>query len=304
MPPPKDSPLPNPLEGPGDYTFTSQVHNDTYEAISSPKMLATGKTVLISGASKGIGRSIALSFAKTGASQIAIGARSSLSSLVPELKAAAASANRSEPNVLPLELDVSSQASVEAASKAVESTFGKLDIIVNVAGAFQSASITESDPKSWWSVWEVNLLGPYLVARSFVPLLLKGGDKTIVTVSSVGAHLVLPGLSAYQTSKLAQLRLMEFLCVEYAEQNLLAYCVHPGNVPDTDIMGGGDLSNDLKHIFVETKELCADTLTFLTKEKREWLAGRYINCTWDMPEVIEKEEEIVQGDKLKVRMVV
>lgn len=44
-------------------------------------------------------------------------------------------------------------------------------------------------------------------------------------------------------------------------------------------------------------------MVYLTKEKRDWLAGRYINVTWDMPELMAKEDEIVQGDKLKVKLV-
>lgn len=50
--------------------------------------------------------------------------------------------------------------------------------------------------------------------------------------------------------------------------------------------------------------MAADTIVFLTQEKREWLAGRYISCTWDMPQFLAKEAEIVEGDKLKVRLVV
>ena len=57
-------------------------------------------------------------------------------------------------------------------------------------------------------------------------------------------------------------------------------------------------------VFTETTELPADTLVFLTKEKRDWLAGRYINCTWDMPELIAKRDEIVEGNKLKVSLVI
>jgi hypothetical protein len=56
-------------------------------------------------------------------------------------------------------------------------------------------------------------------------------------------------------------------------------------------------------VFVETTELSADTIVYLTKERREWLAGRYINCTWDMPELMAQKDEIIQGDKLKVRLV-
>lgn len=55
--------------------------------------------------------------------------------------------------------------------------------------------------------------------------------------------------------------------------------------------------------FVDTPELCANSLVFLTSERRTWLAGRYINVTWDLPELMSKEDEIVQGDKLKVRLV-
>ena len=56
--------------------------------------------------------------------------------------------------------------------------------------------------------------------------------------------------------------------------------------------------------FVDTAELSADTIVYLVREKRDWLAGRYINCTWDMPELMSKEEEIVKGDKLKVKLVI
>lgn len=56
-------------------------------------------------------------------------------------------------------------------------------------------------------------------------------------------------------------------------------------------------------VFVETPELSADSLVYLTSERRDWLAGRYINVTWDLPELMEKKEDIVKGDKLKVRLV-
>ena len=75
MPPPRGTW--NPLEGPGDYTTTKQVHSDTYPAIDPTKANLGGKAVFISGASKGFGKAIALSLAKAGASYIAIGARSS-----------------------------------------------------------------------------------------------------------------------------------------------------------------------------------------------------------------------------------
>lgn len=72
--------------------------------------------------------------------------------------------------------------------------------------------------------------GPYLVTRSFLPLLLKGGDKQIVSLSSIGAHVTRSGASAYQTSKLAVLRFTEFIMSEYGDKGILAFAVHPGGV--------------------------------------------------------------------------
>jgi len=56
-------------------------------------------------------------------------------------------------------------------------------------------------------------------------------------------------------------------------------------------------------VFCDTPQISADTIVFLTREKRPWLSGRYINCTWDMPELIAQQDEIVVGDKLKVKLV-
>ena len=56
-------------------------------------------------------------------------------------------------------------------------------------------------------------------------------------------------------------------------------------------------------MFTETPEISADTSVYLTSEKRDWLGGRYINVTWDMPELMAKKNQIVKEDKLKVRLV-
>ena len=71
-------------------------------------------------------------------------------------------------------------------------------------------------------------IGVYYVKRAFIPLLLKGSDKTIVNLSSIGAHFVRAGASDYQPSKLVVCRLAEFASQDYAEEGLLAYSVHPG----------------------------------------------------------------------------
>lgn len=152
------------------------------------------------------------------------------------------------PEVLPITFDVTSQESIEKAAKSVEKEFGKLDIVINNAGVLSGPlKVMDSDPNDWWRDWTVNLRGTYLVTRAFLPLMLKEGDKQFVNVCSVGAHVVMPGMSSYQPSKLAQLRFTEFVCAEYGDQGVVAFCIHPGNIP-TDIVGGAEgLPDALKH---------------------------------------------------------
>lgn len=233
------------------FNFTKTLHNDTYAAIdSATKSNLSNKYVFITGASKGIGRATAISYAKAGASAIAVGARSDLKSLEQDMKKAARDAGKEEPNILSLKVDVCDRETIESAAKEIEQKFGRLDILVNNAyvsivgsavigkeynrihsGYLESfVPIADSDPDEWWYTWTVNMRGPYLVTRSFLPLLLKGGDKQIINLSSIGAHATRYGASAYQTSKLAILRFTEFIMSEYGEKGVLAFAVHPGGV--------------------------------------------------------------------------
>jgi hypothetical protein len=164
---------------------TKTVHNDTYSAIDPTKQDLSGKAIFISGASRGIGRSIAISFAKAGASTIVLGARSSLDATETAVQQAAQDAGRPKPQVLKIKLEVTNPASVADAAAEVEKTAGRLDVLVNNAGVLDMKMINDSNPETWWNVWEVNVKGPYLVARAFLPLMLKAEDslKQVITVA-------------------------------------------------------------------------------------------------------------------------
>lgn len=201
-------------------------------------------------------------------------------------------------------MDTTSKESVLAAAKAVEQEFGRLDILVNNAGILpEMKKLGDSDPDVWWETLNVNTKGPYLATWAFLPLLLKSenGLKKICNVASVGALVVMPTVSAYQTSKLATVRLTEFIAAEYASEGITAFSIHPGNVA-TDILGP-DGPGPMAYVFTETLDLPADTVVWLVKEERKWLNGRYVNVTWDMEEVEKKAEEILKKDLLKVKFV-
>lgn len=207
--------------------FTPTVYSDTYPFISpslAPQAF-NGKTIVITGASRGIGAATARSFATSGATNIVILARStaSLETLAVELKNISPTVN-----VLPLSIDVASAEAVSSAFEAIVKQFGAIDVLINNAGVYEPfVKIEKSDPEVWWRTLEVNLRGVYLVARAGLPH-FRDGKGTIINVTSTGAHRLLEGISAYETSKFALLRFTELLQLE--NPNLVVVTAHPGNV--------------------------------------------------------------------------
>lgn len=128
-------------------------------------------------------------------------------------------------------MDVMSYESVEAAAAQTAKEFGRLDILINNAGYLSDFEVlADSNPGEWWRNYEMNLRGVCWVSKAFLPLMLKGGEKTIVNVSSLAAHSIGRGASGYPGSKFALLRFTEALMADYAEEGLLAYAVHPCSV--------------------------------------------------------------------------
>lgn len=282
--------------------FTPTIRSDTYEFIKPEQWDLSSRAVFITGASKGLGKDNAVSFARAGASKIAIAARSSLDDVAKEMKQAAQKAGRPEPAILTLKVDVVDKQSVSDAATKIEKEFGGLDIVINNAGALENfKNIADSDPDEWWWTWQVNTFGAYLTVRATIPLLLKKNDglKTVLNVSSIGAHIIMPGASAYQTGKMALIRFSEFINAEYGEQGVLSFAVHPGGVP-TELAKG--MPEGMHRVLIDKPALAADTFVWLTAERRYWLAGRYISSTWDMKEFSDMKDDVVKKDLLKVRL--
>ena len=167
--------------------FIAKKHDDTYPFIDPLKGGATGLKVLVTGASKGIGRKTVVSYAKSGASAIALLARSDLDDVAREVVEAAKQAGHTEPKVLKLKVSTTDAAAVEEALKTVEKEFGYLDVVINNAGRMEAwHPLAETDIDDWWSTWEVNLKGTFLVSRAALPLVLRSTLKTMVVITSAG----------------------------------------------------------------------------------------------------------------------
>lgn len=149
----------HPIKG---FFFCKTLHQDTYPFIDPKNAEASHKShsVFVTGASKGIGRSISLAFARSGAPKIAIGARSSLDSLESEIIQAASEAGHPVPLVLKLQIDIMDKESVKRAAQEVERAFRDdgLDILVNNAGWLETFTpMKDIDVNDWWHTWEVNV---------------------------------------------------------------------------------------------------------------------------------------------------
>jgi NAD(P)-dependent dehydrogenase (short-subunit alcohol dehydrogenase family) len=270
--------------------FIETVHHDIYEDIDPRTTLANkahGKTVLITGAGRGIGRAITIAFAHAGASRLILTARttSQLETVANEAKAVS-----NKIQIIQMETDVTNESQVETLFREIP---GDVDILVNNAGYLEhNIPLAQTDPTEWWHTWEVNIKGTYLFTAYF----LKNyrGTGTIINTSSIGSILTSPGFSAYQPGKTAINRITDFIHMEYP--NVRAFAYHPGGVK-TEL--AQQLPDNMVNMLVDTPELAAGYCVWLTTEQANFLRGRYSDCTWDVSELVKNAEQIVEMDLLK-----
>jgi len=181
-----------------------------------------GKTVVITGASRGIGADAARVFAAEGAN-LALLARSrdSLTALAEEIGE----------NVLTFACDVSDYAAVADAIEKTHAHFGSLDILINNAGVVDPiARLEAAEPDDWGKLIDINVKGVFYGMRAALPVMKAAGKGTILTVSSGAAHNPVEGWSGYCTSKAGAAMLTRSLHLEEAENGIRAMGLSPGTV--------------------------------------------------------------------------
>lgn len=179
------------------------------------------KTVLITGASRGIGAAAARAFAAAGAN-VALVSRST--SDIADL------AGEIGPTALAIPCDVSNWTVMARAVDAVVETFGSLDVVINNAGIIEPIGpLAEVDVEGWNNVIDVNVKGVFHGMRAALPVMQAQGAGTIITISSGAAHRALPGWSAYCTSKAAAKMLTEAAHAEHGD-TLRVMGLSPGTV--------------------------------------------------------------------------
>lgn len=182
-----------------------------------------GKVVLVTGGGRGIGKGIARGMVAEGAA-VAIASRQSqtLEQTAAELTAGGAS-------VLAVPADVADEAQVERLFAAVLERFGRLDVLVNNAGAFEGGPLEELSLADWSHVIAVNLTGPFLCTRAAFRIMKPQGGGRIINVSSISAQRVRPNSAPYSASKHGVWGLTQVTALEGRDHNIAASCLYPGN---------------------------------------------------------------------------
>lgn len=196
----------------------------------------TDSVAIVTGASQGVGRSMAIGLARDGF-KVAAMARS-----VDKLRSIATEAGVSESSVLAIKLDLSDTQSIVEAVRSIPKEFGKLKVVVNNAGEGGSGTLDVPVDKLR-SLLNVNLIGPFKLLQEVVPILLDGKEGLIVNVASRAGKIGFAGWGAYGSSKFGLVGLGESLYRELAQQGIKVTTLCPGWI-NTEMArkGGSPLS--------------------------------------------------------------
>ncbi|MCH8055750.1 MAG: SDR family oxidoreductase [Deltaproteobacteria bacterium] len=187
-----------------------------------------GKNVLVTGGSRGIGRSIALAFAALGSRVIITGrTQSTLNTVAEEIR-------RLGGETVPLTCDVTRKEDVETLEHEITGRVGTVQVLINNAGIAPAVSFLEMDDRLWEEVLKVNLTGTYYCCKVFLPGMIASEWGRIINIASTVAKVAYSHISAYTASKHAVLGLTRALAVEMARSGVTVNAVCPGYV-DTDL---------------------------------------------------------------------
>ena len=192
-----------------------------------------GKVALVTGGSRGIGKGIARGLAREGAS-VVISARpsASLGQTEDELRAGGAT-------VLAVPADVTDEAQVDQLFATAMERFGRLDVLVNNAGAFDGGPLDQLSLAAWNKVIAVNLTGPFLCTRAAMRIMKAQGGGRIINVASISAQRVRPNSAAYSASKHGVWGLTQVTALEGRDYGIAASCLYPGNTRVERVEQGG-----------------------------------------------------------------
>jgi NAD(P)-dependent dehydrogenase (short-subunit alcohol dehydrogenase family) len=242
-------------------------------------MKLEGRTAIVTGSRRGIGRAIALALAKEGANVV-------VSDIIQEdCQKIVAEIEKLGRKGLALKCDVASTPEVEDLVKKTVARFGKLDILVNNAGIINFKPFLELTDDDWDTLINVNLKGQFLCARAAAREMIKNGWGRIVNIdskSSGGCGIAFPLIAHYTASKGGVMALTEALALELTPRGINVNAICPGAI-DTDMSKGIKASGQLEQLLLRIPkgrlgrpEEIANLAVFLASEEADYISGAAI----------------------------
>ena|SRR5438552_1766260 len=195
----------------------------------------TGRSVLVTGGSKGIGKGIARVFARAGAKVLIVARRLDVA------EATARELAGQNGTVSATTADVTDLAAMTAAAELAVARHGGLDVLCANAGIFPTTKLEDMSPENWDEVVGTNLKGTFIAVKACLPGLKKSNQGRIVVTSSItGPVTGFPGWTHYGATKAGQLGFIRTACIELAKYGITVNAVSPGNVLTEGLQGMGE----------------------------------------------------------------
>lgn len=200
------------------------------------------KVAIVTGASRGIGRSVALALAAQGANVVVNYASSSAAA-----EEVVASITEAGGNAIALQADVSKSEQVDALINRTLEKFGRIDVLVNNAGITRDTLLLRMKPEEWQAVIDLNLTGVFLCTRAVSKTMLKQRSGRIINISSVAGQMGNPGQANYSAAKAGVLGFTKTVAKELASRGITVNAVAPGFI-ETDMTSDLKADEILKYI--------------------------------------------------------
>lgn len=233
----------------------------------------SGRSVIVTGASKGIGKGIARVFANQGAKVLVVARNGD------EADACAAEIGNGASG---FSADVGDWDQVQAMAAAAQERHGGIDILCANAGVYPQTNIEDMDPSEWDLVMGTNLKGNFLCVKACLPYLKKSDQGRVVLTSSItGPETGFPGWSHYGASKSGQLGFMRTACIELAKHDITMNAVLPGNIITEGLEGLGDDYLKTMAASIPLKKLgivedIGNAALFLASKEANYITGQTI----------------------------
>lgn len=251
----------------------------------------TGKTIIVTGGAKGIGRAISLTFAQAGGNVVCADIDVTAGAEISQL------AQDAEGRLLFVKADVSQAAECKALVEQTVAAFGGVDVLCNNVGIQPTSSYLpahELSEEMWDRIINVNLKSRFLMTKYCVPEMQKRGGGAIINTASVQGIQSALGVAPYAASKGGDLSLTRQLALEYAKDNIRVLAVNPGTI-ETPLVAEaaaamGETVDSLRARWgaahplnrIGQPEEIANVVLFLASDKASFMTGSYVNVDGGM----------------------